>query len=90
MRVECTYFGVHKKPTKNNSAIYSIFDTTHAKLSRSAKHHLSSSAHLMMRFVLGLSIYIYQFYIPIDLQAQFPTCATREAGVISTTHTVIS
>jgi hypothetical protein len=38
----------------------------------------------MRRFVRGLSIYVYQFFIPTDLQAQLPTCATRGAGVVGT------
>jgi hypothetical protein len=55
-----------------------------AKLSRSAKQHPSNSAHHMRRFVRGFSIYAYQFFIPTDLQTQFPMCATCGAGVIGT------
>jgi hypothetical protein len=40
-----------------------------AQLSRSAKQHPSKSTHLLIRFVRGLSIYVYQFFIPIDLRA---------------------
>jgi hypothetical protein len=36
---------------------------------RSAKQHQSNSAHLMRRFVRGLSIYVYQFFIPTDFRA---------------------
>jgi hypothetical protein len=55
-----------------------------AKLSRSAKQHPSETAHLLRRFVRGLSIYFYKFFITIDLRAQFPTSATRGAGVVGT------
>jgi hypothetical protein len=52
-----------------------------------AKQHPSNSAHLMRRHVRGWSISIYQFLILTDLRAQFPTCATRGAGVVGTsTH----
>jgi hypothetical protein len=61
---------------------YSKFHNIPAKRSCSAKQHLSNSAHLIRRIVRGLSIYIYQFFIPTDLQAQCPTFATREASVV--------
>jgi hypothetical protein len=45
--------------------IHFHFRITPAKLSRSANQHLSNSAHLMRRFVQGLSIYVvYQLFIP--------------------------
>jgi hypothetical protein len=52
-----------------------------AKPSRGAKQHPSNSAHLMRRFVRGLSMHVYHLFTPSDLQAQFPTRATFGAGV---------
>jgi hypothetical protein len=34
--------------------------------------------------VRDLSIYAFKFFIPIDLQAEFPTCETRGVGVFDT------
>jgi hypothetical protein len=48
---------------------YFDFHITPAKLSRSAKQHPSNSAHLMRRFVRGLSVHVYQFFIPTDFRA---------------------
>jgi hypothetical protein len=63
---------------------YSNFRNIPAKVSRSAKQHLSNLAHFMRRFVLGLSIYFYQVFIPNDIQAQFPMRVTRGVGVVGT------
>jgi hypothetical protein len=41
---------------------YSNFHNIPAKLSRSAKQYPSKSAHLMMRFVRGLSICVCLFF----------------------------
>jgi hypothetical protein len=87
MRVQHVYCEAHT-PTNAFSINYSNFHNSPAKVSRSAKQHPSNSAHLLKRFVRGLSKCIYQFFIPIDLKAQFPTCAaTRGAGMVGTrTH----
>jgi hypothetical protein len=68
MRVERTYSGVQ---TLTNRFVMHYFNLRiiPAKLSRSAKQHPSISAHLMRRFVRGLSIYVYQFFTPIDFRA---------------------
>jgi hypothetical protein len=68
MRVERTYSGVQ---TLTNEFVINYFNLQiiPAKLSRSAKQHPSNSAHLLRRFVRGLSIYVYQFFIPIDFRA---------------------
>jgi hypothetical protein len=85
MRVERTYSRViMKTPTNRFVMNYFNLRIIPAQLSRSAKQHTSKSAHLLRRFVRGLSIYVYQFFIPIDLRAQFPTRATRGAGVVGT------
>jgi hypothetical protein len=68
MRVERIYSGV-QTPTNRFSANYFDLQIIPAKLSRNAKQHPSNSAHLMRRFVRGLSIYVYQFLIPIDFRA---------------------
>jgi hypothetical protein len=61
-----------------------LFRNIPAKLSRSAKQHQPNSAHLVRRCMRGLWIYMYRFFIPTVLQAQFPTCATHGAGVVGT------
>jgi hypothetical protein len=69
MCVERNFFGVQ---TLKNRFVMNYFNLQiiPAKLSRSAKHQLpSNSAHLMRRFVRDLSIYVYQFFIPIDFRA---------------------
>jgi hypothetical protein len=80
MRVERIYFGVQ---TLTNKLYLNCCNSiiTPAKLSRSAKQHPSNAAHIMRRFVRGLSIHVYQFFIPTDFRAEFPTRATRGAGV---------
>jgi hypothetical protein len=83
MRVERNYSGVIT-PTNRCIMNHVNLQVIPAKLSRNAKQHPSNSAHLMRRFVRGLSIYIYQFIIAADFRAQFPTRATRGAGVVGT------
>jgi hypothetical protein len=83
MHVQHTYSRVHT-PTNEFSVNYLYFRIIPAMLSRSAKQHPSNSAHLMRRFVRGLSICIYQLFVPIDFRAQFPTRATRGAVVVGT------
>jgi hypothetical protein len=68
LRVECIC-SIVQKPTHRSVMNYFNLQITPAKLSRSAKQHPSKSAHLLRRFVRGLSIYVYQFFIPIDLRA---------------------
>jgi hypothetical protein len=69
MRIERTYSGV-QTPTNIFSVNCFNFRVTPVKLSRSAKQHPSKSAHLMRRFVRGLSIYyVDQFFIPTNLHA---------------------
>jgi hypothetical protein len=62
----------------------SIFHNIPANLSQGVKQYTSNSAHLMKRFVRGLTIYIYQLFSLADLIAQFPTRATRGTGVVGT------
>jgi hypothetical protein len=83
MRVERIYSGV-QTPTNQFDMNHFNLRITPAKLSRSAKQHPSNSAHLMRRFVRGLPVYVYQFFISIDFRAQFPTRATRGAVVVGT------
>jgi hypothetical protein len=83
MSVERAYSGF-QKPTNRFSVSYLYSPIIPAKLSRNAKQHPSNAAHLMRRFVRGLSICIYQFFIPIEFRAYFPTRATRGAGVVGT------
>jgi hypothetical protein len=66
MCVERTYSGV-KTHTNQFLMNYYNLRIIPAPLSRSAKQHPSKSAHLMRRFVRGLSICVYQFFILIDL-----------------------
>jgi hypothetical protein len=54
------------------------------KLSRIAKQHSSNSAHLMMRFLQGLSMHVYQFFVHTCFYALLQTRATRGAGVVGT------
>jgi hypothetical protein len=69
MRVERTYFEV-RTPTNEFSVNYPNFRRNiPAKPSRSAKQDPSNSAHRKRRFVLGLSIYVYQFFILNDFRA---------------------
>jgi hypothetical protein len=68
MRVERTYSRV-QTPINKFVMKYLNLRNIPARLSRSAKQHSSKSAHLLRRFVQGLSIYVYQFSIPIDLRA---------------------
>jgi hypothetical protein len=69
-------------PTNSFSGNCYNFHIIPAQPSRSAKQIPSNSARLKRRFVRGLSIYVYKFFIPTDLQIQFPMCATRAAGVV--------
>jgi hypothetical protein len=65
MRLERTYIKV--QTTTNRFVMnYLHLQFIPAKLSRSAKQHPSKSAHLVRRFVRGLSIHVYQFFIPTD------------------------
>jgi hypothetical protein len=68
MRVKRTY---SKVPTPTTVFLVndSYFHNIPAKLSRIDKQHPSNSAHFMRRFVRGLSICTYQFFIPTDLKA---------------------
>jgi hypothetical protein len=68
MRVERIYSGAQKL-TNRFVMDYSNSRIIPAKLSRSATQHPSNSAHLMRRFVRGLSTCVYQFFIPIDFRA---------------------
>jgi hypothetical protein len=68
VRVQHTYSRVHT-PTNEFSVNYLYFRIIPAMLSRSAKQHPSNSAHFMSRFVRGLSICIYQLFIPSDFRA---------------------
>jgi hypothetical protein len=68
MRVERINSKV-QKPTNKFVMNYFILRIIPEKLSRSAKQHPSKSAHFLRGFVRGLSIYVYQFFIPIDFRA---------------------
>jgi hypothetical protein len=68
IRVERTYSKV-QTPTNRFVTNYLNLQIIPAELSRSAKQHPSKSAHLLRRFVRGLSIHVYQLFIPIDLRA---------------------
>jgi hypothetical protein len=67
MLVERTYAGV-QAPSNKFYMNYFDLQIIPAKLSRSAKQHPSNSAHLVRRFVQGLSIYVDQFFIPTDFR----------------------
>jgi hypothetical protein len=58
MRVENTYSKV-QLPINVYSVYYSYLRVTPAKLSLIAKQYATDSAHLVRRFVRGLSIYVY-------------------------------
>jgi hypothetical protein len=63
------YYSIVQTPTNNFfQRVICYLRIIPAKLSRSAKQHPSNSAHLMRRFVRGLSIYVYQFVIPTDFR----------------------
>jgi hypothetical protein len=79
MLVERTYAEV-QTPSNQLYMNYFNLQIIPAKLSRSAKQHPSNSAHLIRRFVRGLSIYIDQSFILTDFRPYFPTRATRGAG----------
>jgi hypothetical protein len=68
MRVERNYDKV-QKPTDRFVMNYLNLRNIPAKLGRSAKQHPSNLAHFMRRFVRGLSIYVYPFFISIDFRA---------------------
>jgi hypothetical protein len=75
----------HSVIVVNNFVSYSDLRNVPAKLSRNAKQHPSNSAHFVRRlFVRGWEIYVYQFFIHNDLQAQFPTRITRGTWVVGT------
>jgi hypothetical protein len=63
MRVKRLYSRV-KNFTNKFSLNYLNFRNIPSKLSRAAKQYPSNSAHLMTRFVRGVSIYVHQFFIP--------------------------
>jgi hypothetical protein len=85
MRVVLMY-SIVQTPTKLFDQLFVSMNIP-GKLSCSAKQHPSNSAHLTMPYVLGLSIYVYQFFIPTDFRAKFPTCATRGAVWLAQAHT---
>jgi hypothetical protein len=60
--------------------VFYNFQNIPENLRRGTKQHPSKSAHLIRRFVQGLSIYVHQSLIPTDLHAQFSTCGTRGAA----------
>jgi hypothetical protein len=82
---QCALHALTPKFTHPQNYFYdfNFFDIL-AKLSRNAKQHPSNYAHIMKRRVLSLWINVCYFIIPTDLQAQFPTCAARGAGVART------
>jgi hypothetical protein len=59
-----------------------MFHNVPAKLSRSAEQRPSNLAHLMMRFVWGLAMYDYPFFILTISQDRLPACATRGMDVV--------